>query len=252
VTVLRNDAWVPFAKSIGTGVVAAVVLAVSAVQLVVVAELCHITPNLSWTLPVALDIGGAVATVVWTKSTGHARMWGMAIALFSLLESLTGNVLSDLLQAHLIDVTPWLIIGIGAVYPINLFLMIHLLVVSSGGAKQAKARHAAPAPRRTEAVREPVKVEQPAVVATTTKKPIEVAKPSNVREIHQGDSKRERARAYFMEQVLVEGRDPLDKKLSAAECDRAVGANGYSKSHIDDWRAEALAAIRPGAAVAGN
>lgn len=245
---LKRDGWVPYAKSAGTAAVAAVVLAVSAVRLVVLGEQVGTPEALRWTLPVALDVGGVVATVVWTKSIGSASRWGMAIALLSLGESLAGNILSDLIEAKLLTVTPLLVIGVGATYPITLFLMIHLLVVSSGAKASRQPRHARE-PRQAVVVREPVKVEQPKPApAAPERKQLEQPAAQLV-DITDVLPKREQGRRYVLAQRAA-GRPVED--ITAAEVDREIGANSYSKKFIAEWRAEALADMRPGAAAAGN
>jgi hypothetical protein len=243
---LKRDGWVPYAKAYGTAAVAAVVLAVSAVRLVVLGEQVGTPAELRWTLPVALDVGGVVATVVWTKSTGTAAKWGAVIALLSLAESLAGNILSDLIDARLLPVTPVLVIGVGAVYPITLFLMIHLLVVSSGSKRQP--RHAArPEPKRAEAVREPAKAEEPTPApAAAERKQLEPVKPTVV-DITDVLPKREQGRRYVLAQRAA-GRPAED--ISAAEVDRVIGANSYSKKFIKDWLTEPLDTT--GTAAAGN
>jgi hypothetical protein len=242
---LKRDGWVPYAKSVGTAAVAAVVLAVSAVRLVALAEQCHIDSTLSWTLPVALDVGGGVATIVWTKATGSASQWGMLIALLSLAESLAGNILSDLIQAGLLEVTPLLIIGVGAVYPITLFLMIHLLVQSGG--KQRAARAVRTEPKRADATRELIKPETPKpTVETGERKQIEQP-PSKVVDITDVMPKREQGRRYVLAQRAA-GRPTND--ITAAEVDRVIGANSYSKKFIRGWLTEPLDDL--GTAAAGD
>lgn len=258
---LKRDGWVPYAKSIGTAAVAAVVLAVSAVRLVALAESCHIDTTLSWTLPVALDVGGGVATIIWTKNGGPAAMWGMCIALLSLAESLAGNILSDLIQANLLAVTPQLIIGVGAVYPITLFLMIHLLVQSGG--KRVTRPAMRQEPKRAEAARLPVKAETPRLAAETTErerpaekpKPLVLVQPASGLDVPEDAMKKDRARAYFMQQAYRADRDPFDPNdIKAVECDRAVAAcEGTSKKYIKGWRNEvAVAMEQSGTAAAGN
>ena len=245
---LKRDGWVPYAKSLGTGAVAAVVLAVSAVRLVVLGEQVGTPEVLRWTLPVALDVGGVVATVVWTKSVGAAAKWGAAIALLSLAESLAGNILSDLIEAKLLAVTPMLVIGVGAVYPITLFLMIHLLVQSNG--KQRTIRVVArPEPKRAVAEREPTRIEETqAAEAAPERKQIEQPTAQLV-DITDVLPKRELGRRYVLAQRAA-GRPASD--ISAAEVDRVIGANSYSKKFIADWRAEELANTGPGTAAAGS
>lgn len=249
----RGDGWVAIAKGVGTAAVAIVVLTVSAVQLVKLAEQVHINEYLRWTLFVALDVGGGMGAVVWAKgSTSEARGWGAGIALFSLLESVAGNVLSDLIQANIVhvegDTGVWLVICVGAVYPLTLFLMIHLLIVSSNRGKKTSPRHAKqPEPRRAEAVREHV-VPKPAPVTTVVeRKPIEQAKPepASVVALADASSKREQGRQYYLTQAAAGRTD-----ITAREVDQMIGANGYSKKHIQDWRNEA--ANLAGSAVAGN
>lgn len=255
---LKRDGWVPYAKSIGTAAVAAVVLAVSAVRLVALAESCHIDTALSWTLPVALDVGGGVATIIWTKNGGPAAMWGMCIALLSLAESLAGNILSDLIQADLLAVTPQLIIGVGAVYPITLFLMIHLLVQSGG--KRVTRPAMRQEPKRAEAARLPVKAETPRLAAETTErerpaekpKPLVLVKPKAAElNVAEDATLKDKARAYFMREAFKVDRET---EITAVECDRAVGAkDGMSKKHIKGWREEVAAAMeQSGTAAAGN
>ncbi|AHH98290.1 DUF2637 domain-containing protein [Kutzneria albida] len=255
---LRGDGWVSVAKFAGTAVVAAVALAVSAVQLVKLAGQVHIDDALRWTLPVTLDVGGVVATVVWAKGGGSAQKWGKGIAIMLLLESVVGNVISHLLDAGIIQMTgkrgTLLIICVSAIYPLNLSAMVHLIVSSSDRVKKAVPKHAKqPEPRRTEAIRESVKpaVKPEPAPTALERKPIETAKPKNLVELTTAGSKREQGRAWFMEQVFVHDRNP--DEITASEVDAQIETNAYAKKHIQAWRAEAFAAIKATpTAVAGN
>lgn len=72
------------------------------------------------TLPVALDVGGAVAGVCWISGTGALRRWGAGISIAQVLASTAVNVL-----AHgLLHGWPWAPLGV--VYPVVFFSMVKL------------------------------------------------------------------------------------------------------------------------------
>lgn len=107
-------------------VVGLVVLAVSSRYLHDYAVATGMTDWLSWSLVVALDAGGAGGTLAWIIGRGMARGWGRGIALANLGGSLVGNILGHLISAHQMSNNPWLTILTGAVYPAELWAMIHL------------------------------------------------------------------------------------------------------------------------------
>lgn len=125
---------VPLAYAYGlVGVVGATVLAVSAYYLYRLAEALHMPPGLAWSLPVALDVGSAFGTVCWIVADDESGAWrfGRAFALSCLAGTLAGNGLSHLLDPafRVIQVNPWLAVGVFSVYPVILFAIVHLALL---------------------------------------------------------------------------------------------------------------------------
>lgn len=134
-----REAWVPYAKYIGTGTVGGITMIVSGIWLVQLAELVGINWPISLSLPITVDVGGAVATLLWIKGGSKVVGWARGVAVGSLVASVIGNTISHLIKMQAMAVTPWLIIGVGAMYPATLWLMIHLLVLSGGDQTRPKA-----------------------------------------------------------------------------------------------------------------
>jgi hypothetical protein len=139
--VLRT--WKPWA---GLGIAAIAVLGavVSAIFLSRLALRAGIPADLAWTLPVVVDLGGGVATLLWIKGHGVVQGWAKGVALGALGATLVGNSVSHLIEVGLVPVTVWLVIGVGAVYPAILWLMIHLLALS-GSTPHTRSRPGRPA-----------------------------------------------------------------------------------------------------------
>lgn len=72
------------------------------------------------TLPVALDVGGAVAGVCWISGTGALRRWGAGISIAQVLASTAVNILAHGLLHG------WQWAPLGAVYPVVFFAMVKL------------------------------------------------------------------------------------------------------------------------------
>jgi hypothetical protein len=121
--------WKPWA---GLGIAAIAVLGavVSAIFLSRLALRTGVPTDLAWTLPVVVDLGGGVATLLWIKGEKAVQGWARGVALGALVATLAGNSLSHLIEVGLVPVTVWLVIGVGAVYPAILWVMIHLLALS--------------------------------------------------------------------------------------------------------------------------
>lgn len=110
--------------------------------------------------------------------------------------------------------------------------------------EEDRARREAADARRQE--REVRQAELPA-------KPLVLVKPKAAElDVPEDASLKDQARAYFMREAYRADRHW--ESISAAECDRAVGASvGMSKKHIKGWRDEVAAAMgNSGAAAAGN
>lgn len=112
-----------------TAVVGATVLAVSSYYLHQYGVQSHMDGWLAWTLMIALDAGGIGGGLCWVIGTGPARHWGRNVALGNLAASVLGNILGHLLESKAIEAGPWMQILTGAVYPAELWAMVHLALV---------------------------------------------------------------------------------------------------------------------------
>lgn len=82
-------------------------------------------------------------------------------------------------------------------------------------------------------------------------KPLVLVAPPTALDVPEDASLKDKARAWFMHEAFKADRNP--DEITAAECDRAVGASvGMSKKHIQGWREEVAAAIDHSGATAGN
>jgi hypothetical protein len=130
-----------------TVIVGLVVLVVSSYYLHEYAVSTKMPEWLSWSLVVALDAGGAGGTLCWVAFTKATRSWGRSIALANLGGSLLGNILGHLLGAGQITSSAWLTILTAAVYPAELWAMVHLALVLRR--EQTGASRAVPQPATT-------------------------------------------------------------------------------------------------------
>lgn len=123
------------------GIVGAVVLTVSSAYLHDYAVAAAMVGWLSWTLVIALDVGGVIGGVCWLISTGPARVWGRGIAAGNLAASVLGNVLGHILGGGVAPIAgqaavpavhvsgPWLQILTGVAYPVELAAVVHLVLL---------------------------------------------------------------------------------------------------------------------------
>lgn len=142
----------------GAGLVGVSTAATSAVSLYELAVQCGIPEPLSAALPIALDAGAAVAALAWITEEGERRAWARGIAIAALVASLVGNGLQHAIASHLLPVTLWLVLVVGACIPAMLWAVVHLsaLMMRTPPAKSAprtktvpekqRARQAAPTP----------------------------------------------------------------------------------------------------------
>jgi hypothetical protein len=129
---------------VGASLIGVSTAAVSAVSLYSLAMACAIPRGLAAALPIALDAGAAVATVVWVTETGTLRKLGRLVALAALFGTLAGNTLSHLVTADVIaERNLWLIIGVSPIIPAMLAATAHLLALMFR-AEETPARKAAP------------------------------------------------------------------------------------------------------------
>lgn len=83
----------------------------------------------AWLLPVSIDVAAAIATVVWLSSPvgyGVARRHAARTALISIGLSVAGNAAAHLIEGHILDVTPAVIVTVTSVPPIVVALLVHL------------------------------------------------------------------------------------------------------------------------------
>lgn len=244
----EHDRWVNPVIFGGVGVVAVYCVAVSAHWLVKLAGYCSMQDWLAWSVPVALDIAGAIAAIVWVKgTTAEARAWGMGIAVGTLVGSLLGNTLAHLIEAGIITVTPGLIIGVASIPPIMLFLSIHLLITFSNRPKAVsrRAKPAEPKPAadatssQPRAARTTTPPQREATAAPTSTSPAEVGaapKPQPLRVVPRADGLSVRRRAYrwFAAEVTVNGGDP--NSVSGPDIVEQFPDAPYLKTKISEFR----------------
>lgn len=261
-TASTHERWVNPTIYTGVCIVAVYCVGVSGYWLIKLAAFCSMHGLLGLSVPFSLDAAGGIAAIVWVKgTTKQARNWGAGIALGTLAGSLAGNILAHLIEAGIVKITPWLIIGVGSIPPIMLFLSIHLMIVFSNRPEPVSRRAKHPATTDTSrGARPPAAARETTAPASSTPLAAGAApaaaaptppatgaaaatKPesaSNVREIHPGQPKlKDQGKAWFLAQVAA-GSDP--DGIQAVDVDRAIGATeGYCKKHIQHWRAEVAA-----------
>lgn len=223
---MNRPSWVPWTTYTGVSVVGVTTIGMSGIWLTQLAELVGIDYPLAISLPVAVDAGGAVATVLWVTHAGAVEKWARGVAIGALAFSLTGNALSHLIRLAMLPVSWPLVVAVSAVYPLMCWLMVHLLVLARTGARKPATRP---------------KVSVPAVKKAEPTAPIEPAKPdlTPLRVVpQQPATKKEAGRLAFFN-LVDQGRAPRD--IRPAEIDKLIGASGYSKQLIGQWRDEAIA-----------
>lgn len=230
----------------GATLVGVATAAVSFASLYDLARLCGIPEGLAAALPIALDAGAAVATLVWITERGELRKWGAGIAITALLGTLAGNALSHAVAGELLFVNAagkvdnlWLVLAVGAVIPAMLAAVVHLAALMARGdrveesAESVKSARksarpatppAAPAPKVESTALKPVLHAVPADPAhparTVDRVPADAAPPARVPRGAQRGVKFATAVAFVKER----GVDVVDWRqvASAADVSRAV------------------------------
>lgn len=231
---MTKPAWVTAATYTGVTIVGGTTVIMSGIWLAELAEQIGIGWPLSISHPVAVDAGGAVATVLWVTHTGSVEKWARAVAIGALGYSLTGNAVSHLIRLGMLPVTWPLVVAVSAVYPLMCWLMVHLLVLARSGVKKPATRtKAAPQMKRPDTPTPPPppepKPEPAPETAPTNVVPIQAVDPQPL-------TKKDAGRQRFHE-LVAQGRNPDD--ITAAEIDRHIEAKGYAKQLIATWRTEA-------------
>lgn len=124
-----------FVTTVGLVIVASCAVAVSFAGLFGLAVLCSFSPELAALVPVLVDAGAGVATVVWLAGDvpPAARRYARRLALGLLSVSVVGNAASHALVAY--GARPhWLVVvAVGALAPAVLAAVIHLAALVKAG-----------------------------------------------------------------------------------------------------------------------
>jgi hypothetical protein len=197
---------------IGAILVGVSTAATSAVSLYSLAMACGIPRILAAALPIALDAGAAVATLLWITERNEVRAWGRGIAVTALVGTLAGNGLAHAVDKQVIHVGLPLILIVGACIPAMLGSTVHLaaLMARTGDpapdvAIPAAKVEPAPAPR----------IDRPAT--TTPPRPTPTPDPESTR----ASSKREAGKAWARDNWPCTGQAIADAVgVKKAEGDR--------------------------------
>jgi len=120
-------------KHITGGVLGVVALATGVLSFVTLrdlAEACGIHGWLAWLLPISIDAGGVVASLVWTDHQARqgAQRFGMVVTLGAVTLSILGNTAQHVYSPVQSAMPLWLVIIMAAVPPIMLGAAMHLAV----------------------------------------------------------------------------------------------------------------------------
>lgn len=230
---MNRPPWVTWATYSGVTIVGGTTVVMSGIWLAELATQIGITGPLSISHPIAVDAGGAVATVLWVSHTGQVEKWARAVAIGALAYSLTGNAVSHLIRLGMLPVTWPLVVAVSAVYPLMCWLMVHLLVLARSGVKKPSTRN-----KPATQVKKPDSPapQPPEPKPETTPVPHNVVPIQAIDLTPQPQTKKEAGRERF-HQLVAQGREP--DEITAAEIDRHIESKGYTKQHIAEWREEA-------------
>jgi hypothetical protein len=126
----------------GTGLVGAAAATTSALSLYELAATCGIPEPYSAALPIALDVGAAVASLAWITETGTVRTWARFVAVAALAGTVAGNGVQHAITAGLLPVSLLLVLLVGASIPAMLFAAVHLAALMMKPASRSIGRKA--------------------------------------------------------------------------------------------------------------
>lgn len=113
-------------------------VALSFTSLQKLATLCGFTGWLSWAWPICLDAVAYLATRIWLAN-GHARRFAKGVAISSIVLSLIANGLVHALTEYRMTPHWTIVVLVGAVPPLMLALVIHMLVADRPATPAVKA-----------------------------------------------------------------------------------------------------------------
>lgn len=126
----------------GTGLVGAAAATTSALSLYDLASSCGIPEPYSAALPIALDVGAAVASLAWITESGTVRTWARFVAVAALAGTVAGNGVQHAITAGLLPVSLLLVLLVGASIPAMLFAAVHLAALMMKPATRSIGRKA--------------------------------------------------------------------------------------------------------------
>lgn len=242
--------------SVGVWAVALVVMAVSATTAADLFQLHAANWTQGLALGLAIDAALAVA-LVGDKALGQLGLssgWGTALRWAATVMSLVLNCSAAWLNGDPLGVTlhaipPMLLIVLTeAAQSYRTALGVHHMKVAQAQELAEAQRLAA----RQEQQRLAEEKRQRELAAEQRRRERERERPVEKPKPPEDASLKDKARAWFMHEAFKADRNP--DEITAAQCDRAVGASvGMSKKHIQGWREEVAAAMsQSGTAAAGN
>lgn len=163
---------------IGALIVGVATAATSAVSLYHLAVKCGIPEPWAAALPVALDVGAAVAALAWITETGVVRTWARGIAVGCLVASLAGNAAEHAITSGLLPVTLPLVLVVGACIPATLWAVVHLAALTTTHKPVLRVKpQPKPAPARPTPSTEPKPKPGPQPVDDTpAEKPVDLSR----------------------------------------------------------------------------
>src|SRR5262249_46967710 len=108
------------------------------------------SPKVAWLLPVSVDLAAAIGTVGWLGlPAGHsaARSHAAKTALIAISLSVLGNAAAHLIEAHVLPVTPYVIVAVTSIPPVVVALLVHLGMSVPQHAPTPEADEAEPEPK---------------------------------------------------------------------------------------------------------
>lgn len=137
----------------------------SAYYLPLLARIGDVPAGLAWTLFMVTEAFGVGGVLTWRAGRPEQRRWGLCTALGALALSVTFMV-----AAHLLDGRNPIGVAVIAVYPIALWLSIHLLIEDKRHVKARSAGPKASAPARRDIAPPPTAPKKPQPAADSGRK----------------------------------------------------------------------------------
>lgn len=110
---------------------------------------CGVPPGLAWLLPIVVDAGVVVGTIVWLSRrlfpNADARKLAAGYTIALLIVSVAANIINHLLTAKRLVADMWVIGPVAAIAPATVFVVVHLAVAAlRPGADANREEHPVP------------------------------------------------------------------------------------------------------------